>query len=406
MNRAFRFIVVLTYMALVVPGVTQAQVLDNINVSNSCSYLGEELPTEVFTFESDQDAEDVIRRIVDISGLTQNFSIYAAGVPNAAATIRGAERVILYNQSFMRNTRDRTGSAWGPFSIMAHEVGHHLNGHTLIPGGSRPSTELQADRFSGHVMHRLGASLGEALVTMNVIGSERGSATHPAKRDRLAAITNGWLAACDQDPTCDSRNNGELVEIPGDIGIPGDSCRWANDGECDEPDLCAPGTDTADCRDSGNLARRNSSCRWANDGECDEPDLCAPGTDAADCRDSGNLARRNNSCRWANDGECDEPDLCAPGTDAADCRDSGNLTRRNNSCRWTNDGECDEPDLCAPGTDTGDCRGRGRGRGNTADLANSCLRANDGECDERDLCEAGTDTADCLYNRMPWRFDA
>lgn len=26
-----------------------------------------------------------------------------------------------------------------------------------------------------------------------------------------------------------------------------DSCDFANDGECDEPDLCAPGTDTSDC---------------------------------------------------------------------------------------------------------------------------------------------------------------
>lgn len=29
-----------------------------------------------------------------------------------------------------------------------------------------------------------------------------------------------------------------------------DSCEFANDGECDEPDLCAPGTDTADCDDA------------------------------------------------------------------------------------------------------------------------------------------------------------
>ena len=28
---------------------------------------------------------------------------------------------------------------------------------------------------------------------------------------------------------------------------PGNSCRWADDGECDEPTLCPVGTDTADC---------------------------------------------------------------------------------------------------------------------------------------------------------------
>ena len=90
------------------------------------------------------------------------------------------------------------------------------------------------------------------------------------------------------------------------------SCRFANDGECDEPDMCAPGTDTNDCRSS--VA---NSCEYANDGECDEPDLCDPGTDTNDCtplRMSG-----GDRCRWANDGECDEPDLCPPGTDTSDC---------------------------------------------------------------------------------------
>ena len=78
------------------------------------------------------------------------------------------------------------------------------------------------------------------------------------------------------------------------------SCRYANDGVCDEPNLCQPGTDTADC----------NSCRYAGDGVCDVPQYCEPGTDTADCA---------NSCRWARDGMCDEPGLCQSGTDTADC---------------------------------------------------------------------------------------
>lgn len=27
-----------------------------------------------------------------------------------------------------------------------------------------------------------------------------------------------------------------------------DSCTYAKDGECDEPNICKPGTDTTDCR--------------------------------------------------------------------------------------------------------------------------------------------------------------
>ncbi len=81
---------------------------------------------------------------------------------------------------------------WASLSILAHEVGHHLNGHSLIPGGSRPSLELQADKFSGFILAKIGASLEEAQSAINAIVSENGSTTHPGKSARLAAIANGW----------------------------------------------------------------------------------------------------------------------------------------------------------------------------------------------------------------------
>ena len=66
-----------------------------------------------------------------------------------------------------------------------------------------------------------------------------------------------------------------------------------------------------------------NSCQHANDGMCDEPGLCAPGTDAADCsghQSASTSASRNDSCAYSYDGKCDEPDICAFGTDMADCR--------------------------------------------------------------------------------------
>ncbi|MEZ5751889.1 MAG: hypothetical protein R3D60_07975 [Paracoccaceae bacterium] len=78
-------------------------------------------------------------------------------------------------------------------------------------------------------------------------------------------------------------------------------------------------------------ALADDSCRWANDGECDDPTVpwaitaaCPPGTDSTDCRQPAQAGP--NSCRWANDGECDDPTVpghitsaCLPGTDANDC---------------------------------------------------------------------------------------
>jgi hypothetical protein len=226
---------------------------------NTCSYFGERLPDSLTTFASDREAEDVISRIVKAVGLVPNFDIKAAGVPNAAAAIDGGRRLILYSQFFVRELRQRTGTDWAAISVMAHEIGHHLNGHTLLPGGSRPKLELEADYFSGSVLQKMGATLDDARKAMELLGSAQGSLTHPAKHDRLAAITNGWISSCNSDARCKdsgARTSPEPDRRPTpapttDSKPPRqgpDSCEYAKDGTCDEPDLCDRGTDTTDCR--------------------------------------------------------------------------------------------------------------------------------------------------------------
>lgn len=124
-----------------------------------------------------------------------------------------------------------------------------------------------------------------------------------------------------------------------------DSCALADNGRCDEPDRCEPGTDTTDCN-----AAPHDTCEYAGDGQCDEPEFCEPGTDTADCG-----ATPNDSCEYAGDGQCDEPEFCEPGTDTTDCGGE----QDGDSCEHAGDGECDEPGACAPGTDTTDCDGKG-----------------------------------------------
>jgi len=184
-------------------GVTSTSAQEQITVKHSCSYIGE-LPDEtLWSFASDMEAQDAVARVMNYTGLPQNFDIMAANVPNAAAVIRGERRLILYNQGFMERVANATSNDWAAISIMAHEIGHHLSGHTLEAGGSRPKIELESDRFSGYVLQRMGASLDDAQIAMRTLASDTGSDTHPAKSARLAAIQNGWMAARDQ--------NGEVV---------------------------------------------------------------------------------------------------------------------------------------------------------------------------------------------------
>jgi len=109
-----------------------------------------------------------------------------------------------------------------------------------------------------------------------------------------------------------------------------DSCRYANDNECDEPGLgtgaCEAGADHSDCwRVMSGV--EDDSCQWANDGECDEPGFgtgaCVQGTDRTDCGDLIALRFRNDQCDTAFNGVCDEPEtgtgLCEARSDRADC---------------------------------------------------------------------------------------
>ena len=132
------------------------------------------------------------------------------------------------------------------------------------------------------------------------------------------------------------RQIGDKPPKPGDGAAPSqrytgsDTCRWANDGECDDPGIgtgaCEQGTDYSDCWRLVEGVEDNS-CRWANDGECDEPGFgtgaCTQATDLGDCGDIIHLRFRNDSCETAFDGVCNEPGVgdgtCPDRTDRADC---------------------------------------------------------------------------------------
>ncbi|MBL8882365.1 MAG: M4 family metallopeptidase [Hyphomicrobium sp.] len=166
-----------------------------------CSYLGDSIPQSIETNSADKGALDMIQKIVSASGLAQNFTVEAATVPNAAALIVGNKRKILYNATFLDDLNRRMQSNWAALSVLAHEIGHHLNGHTLQISGSQPQLELEADRFSGFILQRLGAPLNGAQAVISTLG-QAGSTTHPSKSDRLEAIATGWRDACAKDADC------------------------------------------------------------------------------------------------------------------------------------------------------------------------------------------------------------
>ncbi|RYZ78748.1 MAG: membrane-binding protein [Proteobacteria bacterium] len=171
-----------------------------------CSYYGESLGSEVKMYPASEHAKKVINGIIATLGLKPNFEIREANVPNAAAVVLDSKRYILYNAGFMDDINDASGTYWAGISILAHEIGHHLNGHTLDATGSRPNTELEADEFSGFVLNKMGASLEEAQAAMAISASLQGSHTHPARAQRLSAIALGWKNASGQGKSAPRQN--------------------------------------------------------------------------------------------------------------------------------------------------------------------------------------------------------
>jgi len=172
----------------------------------ACSYDGEpiEAAPAALTGAAPGDCASAVDRIMGYTGLPANFVVASGPVPNAAAVIlldqnRVPRRVIAFNPDFMQSAaRQVGGSEWGAMSVMAHEIAHHLSGHTITPGGSRPEIELEADKFSGFVLYKMGAPLASATQMILTVGTDHATATHPDKRQRANAIREGWVQSCRQ----------------------------------------------------------------------------------------------------------------------------------------------------------------------------------------------------------------
>lgn len=218
MTRILSFIAI----GLLAHTVRPAMAQERIEIEAALStWDGQAIPTELYGFRSLPEAERALVCILNVSGLNpDNFEIAAANVPNAAAATLPpgcgsetvpCERALLYNPDFMHRVHAATDNGWSAISILAHEVGHHLQGHTIRPGGSNPRDELQADEYSGFVLRKLGATIDDAQAVFRTLPPEYdGGSTHPARDARETAVANGWTRAHrtgDGDVSCYNPNS-------------------------------------------------------------------------------------------------------------------------------------------------------------------------------------------------------
>lgn len=159
------------------------------------SFSQDSLSTEHYAFEPDKVAKEAVSKIVQYTGLSSNFIVVVdKNITTAIAYLKNNKRYIAYNPKFIEKLNTKTATNWAAVSVLAHEIGHHLSGHTLLRNQS-PGNELIADKFSGFILFQMGASLGDAKAALSTIGHEMDTTKHPPKQARLEAIQEGWNEA-------------------------------------------------------------------------------------------------------------------------------------------------------------------------------------------------------------------
>ena len=146
-----------------------------------------------------------------------SFQIGLTDMNTAAAVNSNAKNYILYNEKFYYELMSKAGTEWGPLSVFAHEIAHHLESH-LLPKqysatghdhqkqqGQMLIQELEADWFSGRILAKMGATQIEATEAVRKVIPAHATATHPARAARLAIIENGWESVCANTSSCSSK---------------------------------------------------------------------------------------------------------------------------------------------------------------------------------------------------------
>lgn len=171
-------------------------------------------------FGTDAEAEQALEKILSVIGASKRFVLQPCdNINNAVATAYKGIRYILYDRQFMNSISN--GNDWGNLFILAHEVGHHINGHSLdlvlyMAEVVEPSTlalkrqqELEADEFAGFILSKLGGSLQDARTAITNVSStgEDSYSTHPSRDKRLEAMEKGFDNAKSSEPSTNTKED-------------------------------------------------------------------------------------------------------------------------------------------------------------------------------------------------------
>jgi TPR repeat protein len=162
-------------------------------------------------FMTERQVEDLVSEMLDRIGTRNRYIIVSCReVENCQATIYRGKPYILYNPQFLGavkslnfSTTDlrATDKDWQTLTILAHELGHHINNHLLnpLPDATQRDMELEADETAGFIIYLMGGPVEKALQAYATL-SEQGTYLHPPRTRRLEAVQKGFASARQKYP--------------------------------------------------------------------------------------------------------------------------------------------------------------------------------------------------------------
>lgn len=144
-------------------------------------------------------SEDVLRKITDEIGISYNFTfINCPNTKNAGAIInpfQNNQRYIVFDSNYFKNLYNSDQSSF--YFILAHEIGHHINGHTIPKANTtivdKQQQELEADYFAGFILYKIGATENDIIKTIRLLPEPKTDyETHPKNNKRLEFALLGY----------------------------------------------------------------------------------------------------------------------------------------------------------------------------------------------------------------------
>lgn len=153
-----------------------------------------------FNFNNSIELEKICNDILNKIGISEkNFRILSCSyINNALAFIYKNERLIVADQNYLNylNNNNKTNDYWFYLFILSHEIGHHLNGHTLKKSISLVDSqkrELECDRFAGMILRKYNATEYEITnILKKLPHPEDNNSTHPTFNSRVVAALEGY----------------------------------------------------------------------------------------------------------------------------------------------------------------------------------------------------------------------